>query len=228
VTSTESLDRFGAGPLSRGAARVYTLLVVQGLLLVTTLPGLVPLLLLAPRSGNLPLAALCLVPVGPAVCAALYTLHHQRPDLTELHPGTLFRRGYRAGLAGSLRIWVPVLLWLTLLGVNLTNLAAAGLSPAWVLPLLLVGAGVTLVGANALTITALFAFRTRDVLRLALHFLVRTPGVAVGNLLLLAAAAGVTVVASEAVPALLGALFLLAFLRTGAPMIDRIEKEFTG
>ncbi|TWJ22274.1 DUF624 domain-containing protein [Micromonospora endolithica] len=218
---------FGDGPLSRGAAGIYILLVVELLLLLTTLPGLLPLLLLGRDPSNLPLVAVLLLPVGPAVSAALYALRHQRPDLTDLRPAAVFWRGYRTNLSGALRVWVPALLWLTVLGVNLAHLGPAGLSGWWVVPLALIAVAVTLCAANALVITSLFDFRSRDVLRLAVYFLVRTPGVALGNVLLLAAAAGVTAVLSEAVLALLASIAVLALLRVGDPMIRATEKEFT-
>ncbi|TDB87018.1 DUF624 domain-containing protein, partial [Micromonospora fluostatini] len=123
--TAQTWRQFGDGPLSRGAAHVYTLLVVGVLLVATTLPGLVPLVLLGSDVSNLPLVAACLLPVGPAVSAALYALRHQRPDLTDLRPAALFLRGYRANLGGTLRIWVPLLAWLTVVAVNLANLAAA-------------------------------------------------------------------------------------------------------
>ncbi|SCF08333.1 Protein of unknown function, DUF624 [Micromonospora coriariae] len=225
--SAHAWRQFGDGPLSRAAARVYTLLVVELLFLLTTLPGLLPLLLLSRDPSNLPLAAALLVPVGPAVSAALYALRHQRPDVTDLRPAAVFWRGYRANLPGALRVWVPTLLWLTVLAVNLAHLGAAAVPRWWAVPMVLVGVGVILCAANALVITSLFDFRTRDVLRLAVHFLVRTPGVTVGNALLLAAAAGITAVFSEAVLVMLGSVVVLAFLRTGDPMIHLIRKEFT-
>ncbi|WLS44410.1 hypothetical protein Q3V37_23930 [Micromonospora profundi] len=126
-----------------------------------------------------------------------------------------------------LRVWVPTLLWLTVLAVNLSYRDAVGLATWWTVPLLLIGAAVTLCAANALVITSLFDFRTRDVLRLAVHFLVRTPGVAVGNALLLAAAAGITAVFSEVVLAMLGSIAALALLRVGDPMVRMIREEFT-
>ncbi|RLP88487.1 DUF624 domain-containing protein [Micromonospora sp. BL4] len=225
--SAHTWRQFGDGPLSRAAARVYTLLVVELLFLLTTLPGLLPLLLLSRDPSNLPLAAVLLVPVGPAVSAALYALRRQRADVTDLRPAAVFWRGYRANLSGVLRVWVPMLAWLTVLAVNLAHLDAAAVPGWWAAPLVLVGVGVVLCAANALVITSLFDFRTRDVLRLAVHFLVRTPGVTVGNALLLAAAAGITAVFSEAVLVLFGSVVVLAFLRTGDPMIHLIRKEFT-
>jgi hypothetical protein len=69
---------FGTGPLSRACALVYTLLVTEGLFLLATVPGLVPLLLLDRDASNLPLDALCLVPAGPAASAALFALHRRQ------------------------------------------------------------------------------------------------------------------------------------------------------
>ncbi|MBQ1019770.1 DUF624 domain-containing protein [Micromonospora sp. D93] len=224
--AAQTWRQFGDGPLSRITSRVYILLVVELVLLLTTVPTLLPLLLLGRDPSNLPLAALLLVPVGPAVSAALYALRHQRTDLTDLRPAALFWRGYRANALGVLRIWVPTLLWLTVLAVNLAYRGAVGLSSWWAVPLVLIGVAVTLCAANALVITSLFDFRTRDVLRLAVHFVVRTPGVPVGNALLLAAATGIIAVFSEAVLMLLASIAVLAFLRVSEPMIHLIRKEF--
>ncbi|MEW1589225.1 DUF624 domain-containing protein [Micromonospora vinacea] len=225
--AAQTWRQFGDGPLSRITSRVYILLVVELLLLLTTLPALLPLLVLGRDPSNLPLAALLLAPVGPAVSAALYALRHQQTDLTDLHPAALFWHGYRANAFGVLRIWVPTLLWLAVLAVNLAYSGAVGLPGWWAAPLVLIAVGVTLCAANALVIASLFDFRTRDVLRLAVHFLLRTPGVPVGNALLLAAAAGITAVFSEAVLMLLASIAVLAYLRISEPMIHLIRKEFT-
>jgi uncharacterized membrane protein YesL len=218
---------FGDGPLSRVAARVHTLLVVELLLLAASLPGLVPLVLLGRDASNVPLYAACALPLGPALSAALYALHHQRPDLTDLRPAAAFLRGYRANAAGVLRLWAPLLAWLTVVGVNLAHLDAAGVPRWWAALLVGVAAVAALAGAHALVVTSLFAFRARDVARLAVGFLVRAPAGTLGVALLLAAAVAVTAVTSEAVLALAGSLWALALLRVAGPMIDTIRKEFT-
>ncbi|BCJ56829.1 DUF624 domain-containing protein [Micromonospora endophytica] len=225
--STTTRREFGTGPLSRLAALIYTLLVVELLLVLCTLPGVVALFALERHPSNLPLVAVCAVPLGPALAAALYALHHQRLDLTELRPSRLFWRGYRANLAGSLLVWVPTLLWLTILALNLANLRASGLSGWWAVPLVLVGAAVAVIGVNALVITSLFTFRLRDVLRLARYFVLRTPQVALGTALLLVAATVLTLVAAEAALAALGSVLALALVRGGEPMIATIREEFT-
>ncbi len=211
---------FGEGPLSRAAALVYTLLVVELLLLLTGGPGLVPLVLLDHDASNVPLAVACALPLGPALSAALYALHHRRLDLTELHPAAAFWRGYRRNAGGALRIWVPFLALLAVLGVNLTHLADAGVPAWWAGVLVVLAAVATLWAANALVITSLFAFRGRDVARLAWYLLVRTRGVTLANACLL-------VVSSELVVLLLGSVFAAVLLHASRPLVDTVRRDFT-
>ncbi|WP_231954434.1 hypothetical protein [Actinoplanes derwentensis] len=208
-------------------ALIYHLLTVELLLLATAGPGLLALVLLDRDPSNLPLAAACALPAGPALSAALYALHHGRLDLTDLRPAALFWRGYRRNARDVLPIWAIWLLWITVLTMSLANLSVTGLSEWWVGPLALIAVAATLWALNALLITALFAFRTRDVARLAAHFLVRTPGVTAGSGCLLVLAVAAILLWSEAVLALLGSVFLLALLHNCRPMIATVRHEFT-
>jgi hypothetical protein len=219
--------QFGEGPLARAAALVYNLLVVELLLLVATAPGLVVLVLLDRDASNLPLAAACALPLGPALSAAVYALHHRRRDLAELRPAAAFWRGYRLNFLGALQVWVPWLAWITIVAVNLAHLTAAGVPSWWAVLLILLAVAATLVAVNALVLTSLFAFRARDVARLAAAFLTRTPGVTLGNACLLVVAAGITAVSSEAVLALLGSVLAAMLVRTCRPMIAETQRDFT-
>ena len=109
---------------------------------------------------------------------------------------------------------MPWLAWLTVIAINLANLrrrrraglvglaAGPGRVSAW----------RALDGADALVITSLFAFRTRDVARLAATSWSGTPGVTLGRRCLLVAAAGLTALSSEAALALAGSGSLLLCL----------------
>jgi uncharacterized membrane protein YesL len=226
-SASGSQRQFGEGPLARVAALVYNLLVVELLLLVATAPGLAVLVLLDRDASNLPLAAACALPLGPALSAALYALHHRGRDLADLRPAAAFWRGYRVNFRAALLVWVPWLAWLTIVAVNLAHLTAAGIPTWWAALLVVVAAAATLAAVNALVITSLFAFRTADVARLAMSFLGRAPGVTLGNACLLVVAAAVTAVSSEAVLALLGSVLTAAVLRTCRPLIVEIQREFT-
>ncbi|MGI5158456.1 hypothetical protein [Microbispora sp. CA-102843] len=222
-----TMRRFGEGPLSRASALVYTLLVVELMFLTTTVPGLIGLVLLGHDAANVPLAAACLLPAGPALSAALYALHHRRLDLTDLHPATAFWRGYKMNVRGVVKLWIPWLAWLTVVGSTLANFGAAGVPGWWAILLVLIALAAALWGANALVITSLFAFRARDVARLAAYFLFSSPRVALANACLLVVAAGVTLVASEAALTLLASVFAAVLLLNSRPLVAEVTKRFT-
>ncbi|MET9242799.1 hypothetical protein [Nonomuraea sp. NPDC003709] len=218
---------FGEGPLSRAATLIYSLLVVEGLFLVATAPGLIALTLLGGDAANVPLVAACALPLGPALSAALYALRHRSRDMTDLHPAAAFWRGYQANVRGVLKIWVPWLVALAVVGTNLANFAVAGVPGWWAVLLVLVALAALLWAANALVITSLFAFRAVDVARLASYFLMRHPKAALGNASLLIVAGGITMVATELAPALLASAFAAALLWNSRPVIAEVRERFT-
>jgi hypothetical protein len=218
---------WGAGPLARAAALVHTLLVVQVCTLVTAAPAVVIPVLLARDATNVPLFALAAVPLGPALSAAVYALHHRGRDLTDLSPARTFWRGYRLNARAVLRLWLPWLAWAAVAGVSLAHPDGSGVPPWWRTALLTLAAVSLLWQANALVITSLYEFRARDTARLAAWFLLRTPRVTLGTAGLALAAGAVVVWRSEAVLALLAAGFVAALLSVSGPMRAEIEERFT-
>jgi len=220
--STRTRD-FGTGPLSRAAALIHTLLTTSALLLLTASPGLIPLLL----TGPTPFAALFLLPLGPAASAALYALHHRSADLTDLHPARTYLHGLRVNTLPALKLWTPLLTWLTVIAFTLTHFTATGL-PTWWAAILAATAVVALLwGAHALVLTSLFTFRARDTARLAAYFLLRHGRATLGALSLLVLTATTTALLTEALPALLSAPLLLSLLHTARPVIAETKESFT-
>ncbi|MEV8432901.1 hypothetical protein PGH47_32565 [Streptomyces sp. HUAS 31] len=218
---------FGTGVLSRAAALIHTLVTVEALLLLAASPGLAALLLLGADPANLPLAAVCLLPLGPALSAALYALHHRTGDLTDLHPARAYARGWRLNAWPALKLWTPLLTWLTVIAFTLTHFSATGLPGWWALLLAAIGACSLLWGAHALLLTSLFTFRARDTARLAGYFLLRHARATLGAASLLVLVAASTALLTEALPALLAAPLLLSLLHSGRPVIAETQEEFT-
>ncbi|MCX3062939.1 hypothetical protein [Streptomyces beihaiensis] len=218
---------FGQGPLSRAAALIHTLLTVEAMLLATLGPGLVGLLFLGADPANLPLAAVCLVPVGPALSAAVYALHHRGRELSGLRPARAYVHGLRLNHRAALRFWLPLLAWLTVIAFSLTHFAATGLPGWWAALLALVGFGALLWGAHALVLTSLFAFRAVDTARLAGYFLLRSGRATLGAAAVLVVVGAATLWGTEALTALLTPPLLLSLLHTARPLIAETEEEFT-
>lgn len=81
--------------------------------------------LLDRSATNAPLAALCLLPLGPALSAALFALR-DRPKAEDMTPAHSFWRGYRLNAFDVLRLWTPALIVLAVIAVSLANLDVAG------------------------------------------------------------------------------------------------------
>jgi uncharacterized membrane protein YesL len=218
---------FGSGPLSQISAFVYTLLVVELMLIVASLPGLVPLFFVVPDLTSIPLVAACAIPFGPALSAAVYALHHRSQDLTELAPMRQFWRGYRLNWRAVLPVWLIGVVWLSIIGITLANFWASGLPTWWAVLLGLIGVLAALWLANAIVITSLFDFRTVDAIRLAWEMIPRRPVGTLGILGVLFAAGVLAYATTEILVGLLGSVFLVALLGTSRPMIALITAEYT-
>lgn len=217
---------FGEGVLGRATAAVYWYLIVEVLLVVAVLPGAVAALFLERTPGNAQLFALCLVPAGPAVSAALFALR-DRTRAEGLTPASSFWRGYRLNWADALKVWVPGLVVGTVILLGLGNAGAGGV-PGWYAGVLVViGVGVVLWLVNALLIVSFFGFRTRDTARLAAHLLGARPLVTLGSFSLLVLAAGIVTFSTEALFGLLAVVWLALVLRNARPLLADVEARFT-
>ena len=213
------------GPLSRVATVAYWFLVVEVLLALTTAPALVVALFLDRSPGNVALFALCAVPLGPAVSAALFAWRRFLRE-RDTSPAAHFWRGYRLNVLDALRTWVPALVVLAVLA---TNTAYAGLSSAAgvPVPVFVVLAGVLLLWTvRVLAITSAFAFRWRDAARIAAYTITARPLATLGLLSLLVLTAGIAAFTFDAVVVLLASVLTFLVARNERPVLAMVEERF--
>lgn len=223
--ATRPDDELGTSALSRWSAVVYWFLAIEGMLLLTSAPGLVLLTLLDRDVSNAPLVALACVPFGPSVAAALFAWRVFARD-RDLSPARHFWRGYRLDVLDVLRWWVPTLAVLAIIAVNLTHLGTLGLPPVLGVALAVVALLVVLWSGHALVLSALFSFRTRDVARLGAYFVAGKPLVTLGFVSVLVLT-GALAYASDWLLVLLAAPLTYLYARTAAPMVASAEAQFT-
>ena len=226
----ERFSETGVGPLSRWAAAVYWVLVLEVLIVATALPGLVPLVLLGGDASNAPLVPLCLIPLGPSLVAAIFAwrgfLGVDR-DLRDLAPARHFWRGYRRSWLDVLRWWVPLMLVLAVLAVNVVHADAVSGGGSFALVSLVIGVALACWAGNALVLTALFALRTRDIARLSAYYLAARPAQGLGVLAVVVVAAGLAVLTSDWVTVLAASLLTLVLLRNTLPIVADVRDHFT-
>ena len=219
-------DEIGRGPLARGAAFVYRVLVLEGQLLLATLPTGIAVILLGRDPSNLPLFVLALLPIAPALVAGVAATRASVSD-PDLAPGRHFFRAYRRDLLPTLRWAVPATVILAVLTFNLSHLDAIEgggvLRPA----ILLIVALVLVWGGHMTVLTASFTFRTRDAARIALAQLLPRWGFSLGILSLLVISCFLIITLSELVLLLLlwAAVVLLELM--ARPVVDDVTARFT-
>ena len=219
-------DEIGRGPLARGAAFVYRMLVLEGQLLLAILPTGITVLLLGRDPSNLPLFVLALLPVAPALVAGVAATRAAAAD-PDLAPGRHFFRAYRRDLAPTLRWAVPAALILAVLTFNLSHLGAVEGGAALRPVILLIAALVLIWGGHMVILTASFTFRTRDAARIALAQIVPRWGFSLGILSLLVISCFLIITLSELALLLLlwAAVVLLELM--ARPVVDDVTARFT-
>lgn len=224
--STEHAGEIGRGVLSRLTAAVYRYIVLGAFLAAAGLPTLLFWTLLSPEPANAVLFVLALLPVAPALSAALYAQRawSAEPDLSPARP--LFR-GLRLNLRDTLSWWAPVLVAATVLAVNVL-FADAVPGGALVRPVCFVLMTALAVWAgHLLTVSSFFSFRVRDVFRVAAVEFFFSWKSSLGILSLLVVATAVVVAGSEALLLILGWAFAALLWLIVRPVVADVTERFT-
>ncbi len=225
MTRADEAAEVGRGPLSRGAAFVYRLLVLEVLLLLAISPSVVLLLLLDRDPSNVPVAVLALLPVAPALVAGVAAVRAW-PEDDDLSPARPFLRSYRRDVLATLKWWLPALLLLAVLSFNLVHLDAV-LGGSALLPVLLVLTTLVLVWCGQMVVlTACFHLRTRDAARIAVAEAVPQWRFTLGVLALLVVG-GAVLLASEIILLLLGWAFVGMLALMARPFVAEVTERFT-
>lgn len=219
-------DEIGRGPLSRMTAAVYRYLVLGLFLALSGVPTLLFWSLLSPVPANVVLFVAALLPVAPALSAALYAQRAwaKEPDLSPARP--LFR-GLRLNLRDTLSWWVPVLALMTVLAVNVlfAGTVAGGEITRPLSVVLIVVLAVW--SGHLLIVTSFFSFRLRDVLRVAAAEFFLAWKSSVGILALLLVATATVVLSSEMFLLLLAWAFAASLWQVAQPVAADITERFT-
>ncbi|NNH05787.1 DUF624 domain-containing protein [Cellulomonas fimi] len=227
----ERFSEVGRGPFSRGSAAVYWALVIEALIVLTSLPGLLAFVLLDRSVGNAPLFALAAVPLGPSLSAAVHVWRHWQttpPADRDLAPAAHYWRGYRLNWRDVLLWWVPTVLVLAVLAVNVAGAGALeGSGGAFALVSVLIGVSLLVWAGHALVLSSLFSFRARDVARLAAHYLAARPASTVGVLALVVVGAGVALLATDWLLVLLASPLVALLVRNATPVVADVTTRFT-
>ena len=217
--TVQTTREFGSGPLHRFTQAVYSILGPTVCFLVVCLPFALAVAV-APTAVTIAVAGIL---IGPAWTALLYAIRVHLAD-RDRGPVASFWRGYALSWRQTLLVWVPYWVLLIAAGADVVSPSA---SPALRWAVGIVAATSTIWFSAVLLIISRYAFRTRDVLRLAGYMLVAAPRSTATNVALLVLAGATIYLESEFVLGLLAGLFALFAVIGAKSMFEVLDARFT-
>ncbi|MEE1650202.1 hypothetical protein V1260_05295 [Brachybacterium sp. J144] len=220
----QTTTRDDRGTLARVTDAVYWFVLIGLSLAVCCAPTIVLWLLLAQDASNLPLYAVGLLPVAPAVSAALWAWRSRERD-PDTVPVARFLRGYRLNLVDSLRVAVPAAALLGILSINVTYgdaVRTSSLNIAFVV----LGLAVLLLAVRALSISSALSFRYRDVLRLSVFTLLTMPLRTLSLVSLGVLVVGLSLFVGDYAVVLLASVLTFFLHLSERPVLERLTEQF--
>ncbi|MDC3416902.1 YesL family protein [Aquibacillus salsiterrae] len=175
--------QFGEGILSVISNNIYWLALINVYFVACNILFLFFFLTLIPSFSNTVIYFLALIPTGPAVAALFYTLGKLIRE-KEVSPTKDFFYGYRLNFRDSLKVWLPMLLVIFILVVDIQyfnvepttrNQVLAGIFLVVLILLATILNYVFLISAN-------FKFRVRDIYRLSMYYSFTRIKITTGNI----------------------------------------------
>lgn len=181
-----SKREFGEGALTTFTNYVYWLMILNFYFILTNIVFLFFFLALEPSFSNIILYFLALIPTGPSI-SALYYATAKLVKEKEISPTKDFFYGYKINFKDTLKLWLPALLVLLIIIVDLQYFYAKATTFNQVL------AGIFFVALVIILILLLyvfpinaqFKFRIRDIYRLSVYYVFKTIRVTTGNIAIL-------------------------------------------
>jgi len=215
----------GKGFLVTIGSWIYWIVVIEVLLVLTCLPTLVAFLLTGWSGTGVLIAGLSMIFVGPAMAAALFAWRKKLTD-SDMSPARHFFRGYRVSVKDVALWWVPVIVVATAILMAWLNRSVYD-GPEWMLYFSgLVLIVLALVSCHMLQLSALFSFRVRDRVRLAISSAIMHPIVTFGYAALLFLAGALVWLVGDIVLVLFASVFSLFAYLDGQPVERDITRRF--
>lgn len=223
----EQKNVFGEGILFSISNHIYALLMTNIYFILSNIIFLFFFMTLESTFSNITIYFLALIPTGPSISALFYSIGKLIRE-KELSPLKDFYYGYKINFKGTLKFWIPLLLVLYILIVDIqyfnTN-ASTGYSVLSVL--FLIGIVFLLVVLlNAFLINAAFFFRTKDVWKLSVYYSFKKLKITFGNIGIVIVTLFLTSITTNFLIIFIASLVCYVFMINSKSLLEDIQVNF--
>jgi uncharacterized membrane protein YesL len=220
-------NAFGEGILFGVTNHIYALFMTNIYFVLCNIICLFFFMTLEPTFSNITIYFLALIPTGPAITALFYSIGKliREKELSPLHD---FIHGYKINFKDTMKFWLPLLLVLYILIVDLHYFNSNGSTINNVLSVVfLVGIILTMViSMNAFLIIAGFKFRFKDLWKLSVYYSFKKVKITFGNISIVIITLFLISVTSSFLLLFIASLICYVFLLNSKGLLEDIQLKF--
>lgn len=222
----EKNQKVGQRILSFLSKHLYSLILFNIYFILCNILILLSFLLFDLSYSNLLIYILALVPTGPAISALIYSvvkLIHEEEGSPTKH----FFNGYRVNFLDTLKIWLPILVLISILGVDIhyyqtatgfTQFVSGAIFVVIMLALLLL--------QYVFFINAIYKFKTLDIYKLSVYYSFMKMKETIGNVVILVITFFLVYIFSESILLFIPSFVCYIMVLNNRIVIDDIKLNF--
>jgi len=218
---------FGEGALFSLTNHIYGLLMTNIYFIISNAIFLFFFMTLEPTFSNITLYFLALILTGPSISALFYSIGKLIRE-KELSPLKDFYHGYKVNFKDTMRFWLPLLLVLYILFVDLqyfnSNLSTLNHILSVVFYIGIIATMILMM--NAFLINAGFNFRLKDICKLSVYYSFKKVKVTFGNIGIVIITLFLTTITSNFFIVFTASIVCYVFLLNSRDLLEDIKLNF--
>ncbi|MEH7180088.1 DUF624 domain-containing protein [Neobacillus vireti] len=220
-------NAFGEGTLFDVTNHIYALFMTNVYFVLSNIICLFFFLALEPTFSNITIYFLSLIPTGPAITALFYSIGKliREKELSPLHD---FIHGYKINFKDTMKFWLPLLLVLYILIVDVhyfnSNLSMINnvLSVVFLIGIVL----IMILSVNAFLIIAGYKFRLKDIWKLSVYYSFKKVKITFGNISIIIISLFLLSVTSKFLILFIASLICYSFLLNSKGLLEDVKQNF--
>ncbi|MEH6992160.1 DUF624 domain-containing protein [Neobacillus drentensis] len=220
-------NAFGEGILFGVTNHIYALFMTNIYFVLSNIICLFFFMTLEPAFSNITIYFLALIPTGPAITALFYSIGKliREKELSPLHD---FIHGYKINFKDTMKFWLPLLLVLYILIVDLQYFNSTPSTINNVLSVIFaIGIILTMViSMNVFLIIAGYKFRFKDLWKLSVYYSFMKVKITFGNISIVIITLFLISVTTNFLLLFIASLICYAFMLNSKGLLEDIQLKF--
>ncbi|MBT2657130.1 YesL family protein [Bacillus sp. ISL-18] len=218
---------FGEGTLFSITNHVYWLVMTNIYFVISNAIFLIFFMTLQPTFSNITIYFLALILTGPSISALFYSIGKLIRE-KELSPLRDFFHGYKMNFKDTMKFWLPLLLVLYILFVDLQYFNSNPSVPHHILSVIFfIGILITMIiMMNSFLINAGFKFRLKDICKLSIYYSFKKVKVTFGNIGIIIISLFLTTITSNFFIVFMASVVCYVFLLNSRDLLEDIKVNF--